>query len=29
MLSNDEYRDIKWKLDNIPSTYTGKSRQNY
>ncbi|CAF3391694.1 unnamed protein product [Rotaria socialis] len=29
MLSNDEYRDIKWKLDNIPSTCTGKSRQNY
>ncbi|CAF4366153.1 unnamed protein product [Rotaria socialis] len=29
MLSAEEYNNILWKLDNIPSTYTGKSRQNY
>jgi hypothetical protein len=27
MLSQKEYEDIKWKLDNIPSSITGKQRQ--
>ena len=28
MLSNNEYRDLVWKLDNIPSTITGTTRRN-
>ena len=28
MLSEKEYQDTLWKLDNIPSTITGKQRRN-
>ncbi|CAF2090014.1 unnamed protein product [Rotaria magnacalcarata] len=29
MLSNDEYRDIKWKFDNVPENLSGQQHQNY
>jgi hypothetical protein len=28
MLSNEEYEDTLWKLNNIPASITGKNRQN-
>ncbi|CAF2957428.1 unnamed protein product [Rotaria sp. Silwood2] len=29
MLSNDEYRNIIWKLDHVPENLHGQQRQNY
>ncbi|CAF2142087.1 unnamed protein product [Rotaria magnacalcarata] len=29
MLSNDGYRDIKWKLDNVTKNLSGQQRHNY